>query len=75
MSLLSAVLGRWWVQLGILAVLDVGDEVVQWLGAGAHHEAGDQQVAPERRLSGAVGADGLIRVTGEYHLPGEIPAA
>src|ERR1700722_19727638 len=59
MSLLSAVLGRWRVQLGILAVLDVGDEVVQWLGACAHHKAGDEQVAPERRLSGAVGADGL----------------
>jgi hypothetical protein len=41
------------------AVLDIGDQVVQWLGADADDKAGDQHAGPQRRPPGAVGADGL----------------
>ena len=46
----------------MLALLNIGDEVVQWLGAGANDKAGDQQVGPKRRLSTAVGADACMSV-------------
>ncbi len=56
-SSLSAVPGWRRVLSSMLALLNIGDEVVQWLGAGANDKAGDQQVGPKRRLSTAVGAD------------------